>query len=66
MPRKKLPPKETLPTSVRLTPEASRLWEALAEKMGLSKAGALETILRSEAERRKIVLPPIAPEGGEA
>lgn len=46
--------KETLPTSVRLTPTAQRLWEELAERMGLSKAGVLETLLREKAKAEGI------------
>lgn len=51
---KKFGKKETLPTSVRVTPEATAIWEALASKMGLSKAGVMETILREAAEKRGV------------
>jgi len=49
MPVKKSERKETVPTSVRITPTAQRLWDVLAERMGLSKAGVLETLLREKA-----------------
>ena len=49
MPAKKGDRKETVPTSVRITPTAQRLWDELAERMGLSKAGVLETLLREKA-----------------
>jgi len=47
---KKSERKETTPTSVRITPTAQRLWEALADNMGLSKAGVLETLIRERAK----------------
>jgi hypothetical protein len=49
-PRKKSDRKETLPTSVRITPTCQQLWDDLAEHMGLSKAGVLETLIRDRAK----------------
>ena len=42
------------PTSVRVTPTCSRLWEKLSKKMGLSKTGVIETAIRELAERKGI------------
>jgi len=41
-------------TSVRLTPEALRLWAALAKKLGLTKSACLELAIRKMAELSKI------------
>jgi predicted transcriptional regulator len=54
MPKRLPTPKEA--TSFRLTPEAKRLLEALAEKNGLSLSACMETIIRKEARREKISL----------
>lgn len=43
--------------SFRLTPTADALLEALAQKKGLSKTAVLETLIRDEAKREKVVLP---------
>ena len=44
--------KETLPTSARVTVVGVRLWDKLAESMGLSRAGVLEVLIREEARRK--------------
>ena len=54
MPIKKSERKETVPTSVRVTPTAARLWDELSARMGLSKAGVLETLLRDRARAEGI------------
>jgi hypothetical protein len=63
-PRLKNEKKETLPTSVRVTPTCKRLWDALAERMGLSNAKALEVIIREKAKAEGIYDPADAPQGG--
>jgi len=52
MPRKERVVK--YPTSVRLTPEALRLLQALAAKSGISQAAWMESIIRREAKREKM------------
>lgn len=52
MPRKD--PIQRLPTSIRLTPLAKRLWELLAQRAGVSQAAWLETTIRKEARREKL------------
>ncbi len=46
--------KKKLPTSIRLSAEAKRLLALLADKMGLSQAGVLETLIREKAKRLKV------------
>ena len=41
-------------TSIRLTPEAKRLLQLLAEKLGLSQTGILELAIREKAKREGI------------
>jgi predicted DNA-binding protein len=41
-------------TSMRLTPEALRLLELLAQKGGISQAAVVETLIREKAKREKI------------
>ena len=48
--------KETLATSLRLTPTCLELWEALAAREGLSRTGYLETTIRRLAAEKKITL----------
>jgi len=45
------------PTSVRLTPEARKLWALLAAQGGMTQAGWLEMMIRQAAKRRKVSLP---------
>lgn len=45
---------EKVSTSIRLTPEAKRLLEALAEKLGLSHSGALEVAIREKARKERV------------
>jgi hypothetical protein len=45
---------KTSSVSFRLTTEARRLLQAIAEKKGLSMTGALEVLIRDEAERKGI------------
>jgi hypothetical protein len=40
---------ETTPTSIRLTPEAMALWQAVANKMGINKTAVIETMIREKA-----------------
>jgi predicted DNA-binding protein len=56
MPKKNGTPKEA--TSIRLTTEAKRLLRLLADKAGVSQAAWLETIIRKEAERKKVEVEP--------
>lgn len=51
---KKLDARGTVPTSVRVTPACHQLWEALAEQMGLSKTGVLETAIRRLAKEEGV------------
>src|SRR5436190_9472919 len=53
MPKKGATLKE--PTSIRLTPEAKQLLGRLAEKNGVSLSAWMETLIRREARREKIV-----------
>lgn len=50
----KKPSRETLPTSVRLSPTAMRLWQQLAKEMHLSKTGVLESAIRELARREGV------------
>lgn len=54
--RKGIEKKQTLPTSVRITPICRELWDELARRMGLSNAGALEIIIRDRAKAEGITL----------
>jgi hypothetical protein len=54
--RKGTEKKETLPTSVRVTPTCRQLWDELARQMGLSNAGVLEVIIRDRARVEGITL----------
>lgn len=54
MDEKKSVARDTLPTSIRLSPGATRLWQKLAIKMGLSKTGVLETAIRQLAKTENI------------
>jgi len=47
----------TVPTSVRVTPTCEHLWTTLADRMGLSKAKALEVIIREKARAEGIEMP---------
>jgi hypothetical protein len=47
----------TVPTSVRITPTCEKLWSTIAEGMGLSKAKALEVIIREKAKAEGIEIP---------
>ncbi len=49
--------RETIPTSVRITPICKELWEALAERAGVSNAAYLETIIREKAKAEGIEIP---------
>src|SRR5436190_18994027 len=60
MPKKGATLKE--PTSIRLTPEAKQLLGRLAEKNGVSLSAWMETLIRREARREKIVENGSAPE----
>jgi predicted transcriptional regulator len=42
------------PTSIRLSPEAERLIELLAKKLGVSKASVMEMAVRKFAELERI------------
>ncbi len=42
------------PTCYRLTPEAIRLLQALAESLGLTKTSTLEVAIREAAKRENI------------
>lgn len=42
------------PTSVRLSPEAERLRDLVAAKMGLSKTAVLEQAIRALAKREGV------------
>jgi hypothetical protein len=42
-------------TSFALTPEAERLLNALAKKMGLTRVGVLETVLREKGKAEQLV-----------
>ena len=44
-------------TSVRLTPEARKLWALMAAEGGMTQAGWLEMMIRQAAKRRKVSLP---------
>lgn len=48
-------PKEA--TSVRLTPEARKLWALMADQGGMTQAGWLEMMIRQAAKRRRVSLP---------
>jgi predicted transcriptional regulator len=50
MPATKKGTKDTIATSVRVTPLGRAIWDKLAEKMGLSATGVLETALRRMAK----------------
>lgn len=50
----KQPNRTSVPTSIRLSPAGNRIWEKLAEKMGLSKVGVLETALRRLAKEEGV------------
>ena len=39
----------TVPTSVRVTPTCKALWDALADRVGLSNAKYLEVLIREKA-----------------
>jgi predicted transcriptional regulator len=41
-------------TSYRLTPEAKRLLDALAQKLGIRKTAALEIAIREKAKKEGI------------
>lgn len=41
-------------TSVRLSPEAKRLWVLLAAKLSISQTAVLEIALREKARREKV------------
>jgi hypothetical protein len=42
--------KETIPTSVRITPVCKELWDTLAERAGVSNTAYLETLIREKAK----------------
>jgi uncharacterized protein (DUF1778 family) len=41
-------------TTIRLTPEAKRLLEELAKKLGVTKTGIIEMAIREFAEKREV------------
>jgi predicted transcriptional regulator len=41
-------------TSIRLTPDAKRLLEILAEKLGVSQSAVLELAIRDKAKRESV------------
>ncbi len=51
---KKLDARGTVPTSVRVTPACSQLWDLLSGQMGLSKTGVLETAIRRLAKEEGV------------
>jgi hypothetical protein len=46
--------KKTFPTSVRVTLTCKQLWDALAERMGLSNSAVLEILIREKAKIENI------------
>jgi predicted transcriptional regulator len=46
--------KETTPTSLRLTSEAKRLLQLLAQKTGVSMAAIIEIAIREKAKREGV------------
>ncbi len=46
-----------VPTSVRLSATGEQLWQTLANRMGLSKAKALEVIIRDRARAEGLEVP---------
>jgi hypothetical protein len=50
MPVKNGERKETVPTSIRITPTCKRLWDALAQEMGVSNAALMEVLIREKAK----------------
>ena len=54
MKRGTTPGRDTVPTSVRVTPVCKQLWDGLAEKMGLSNTGVLETAIRRLAREEGV------------
>jgi hypothetical protein len=46
-------PKTKEPMTITLTPEAKRIWAALAKKRGISRSALLELLLRSEEVREQ-------------
>jgi hypothetical protein len=61
--------KETLPTSMRLTPTALTLANKLARLLGISRTAVFETAIRDLAERKGVTSgisnPETQREGGE-
>jgi predicted transcriptional regulator len=49
--QKKEQPLAKLPTSVKISEEAKRLWEELAHHTGVTRQAWLETVIRREAKR---------------
>ena len=41
-------------TSIRLTPEAKRLLQQLAARLGVSQAAIMEMLIRQEAKKARI------------
>ena len=54
MNRQPTPGRKTVPTSVRISPTCKILWDRLAEKMGLSNSGVLETSIRKLAKEEGV------------
>lgn len=54
MKREPTPGRETIPTSVRISPVCKLLWDGLASKLGLSNTGVLETAIRRMAKEEGI------------
>lgn len=46
--------RDTVPTSVRISPTCNRLWERLSENMGVSKTAVIEFAVRALAESKGI------------
>jgi hypothetical protein len=55
-PTKRTPNKESVPRSVRVTLECDGLWDALAEKFGISKTGIVELAIRQMAKAEGVVV----------
>ena len=56
--------RSTIPTSLRLSPRAMRLWERLAEHLGLNKKDVIEVALRHLARHEGITEDDQAQKGG--
>jgi hypothetical protein len=46
------------PITITLTIEGKKIWSALAKKRGVSRSAVLEVLLRKEAEREHLIIPP--------